>query len=283
MENAGQFFGISLLLFVSVVMLVRFGWPVLRQVLAHQERVYDGVLNHDLLLEIEPRLAVALWAGIIVASSVIVGYVVGGVLWFVIGALLGMMIPNAAIRYLAEQRRTRLNDQLVSGVTTLASAVRAGLNLVQAMELLARNSVGPIRQEFAQLLREYQMGLDLNRAMQNAANRIGLSNYRLLFTALEMHRIRGGDTGESLDRIAESVREIQRLEGKLDAMTSQGRMQARFMIVILIFIVGMLYGIEPDNFALFFTEQIGRVVLVLIAALLVTAFVWIRRIMEVDI
>ncbi|MCC7192603.1 MAG: type II secretion system F family protein [Phycisphaeraceae bacterium] len=283
MDNVGEFIGISILLFVSVAMLVRFGWPVLRQLLARQERMFDSVLNHDLLLEIEPRLAVALWAGIIVASSVIVGYIVGGILWFIIGAILGMMIPNVTIHYLAEKRRTRLDEQLVGGVTTLASGVRAGLNLIQAMELLVQNSVGPIRQEFAQLLREYQMGLDLNRAMRNTANRIGSSNYRLLFTALEMHRIRGGDSGESLDRIADSVREIQRLEGKLDALTAQGRMQARFMIVVLLAIVGMLYAIEPDNFVLLFTEQSGRIVLVLIVALLVTAFAWIRRIMEVDI
>lgn len=283
MNNVGEFIGISILLFVSVVMLVRFGWPVLRQLLARQERMFDSVLNHDLLLDIEPRLAVALWAGIIVASSVIVGYIVGGIIWFIIGAILGMMIPNVTIHYLAEKRRARLDEQLVGGVTTLASGVRAGLNLIQAMELLVQNSVGPIRQEFAQLLREYQMGLDLNRAMRNTANRIGSSNYRLLFTALEMHRIRGGDSGESLDRIADSVREIQRLEGKLDALTAQGRMQARFMIVVLIAIVGMLYAIEPDNFVLLFTEQSGRIVLVLIVALLVTAFAWIRRIMEVDI
>lgn len=283
MNNVGEFIGISVLLLVSVTMLVRFGWPVLRQLLVRQERTFDSVLNHDLLLEIEPRLAVALWAGIIIASSVIVGYIVGGIIWFIIGAILGMMIPNVTIHYLAEKRRARLDEQLVGGVTTLASGVRAGLNLIQAMELLVQNSVGPIRQEFAQLLREYQMGLDLNRAMRNTANRIGSSNYRLLFTALEMHRIRGGDSGESLDRIADSVREIQRLEGKLDALTAQGRMQARFMIVVLIAIVGMLYAIEPDNFVLLFTEQSGRIVLVLIVALLVTAFAWIRRIMEVDI
>jgi tight adherence protein B len=151
------------------------------------------------------------------------------------------------------------------------------------MELLVKNSQGPIKQEFAQLLREYQMGLDLNQAMRNAANRIGSSHYRLLFTAIEMHRQRGGDVGQSLDRIAEAIREIQRLEGKLETLTAPGRTQARMMAGISIVILGILYSIDPEGVRLLFSEPRGRIVLLVVATMMIAGFAWIRRIVAIDL
>ena len=201
----------------------------------------------------------------------------------VAGATVGALLPSAVVRHLAQKRSERLERQLVDGMTIMISAVRAGLNLGQAIELLVTNSAGPIKEEFSQLLREHQMGMDLNQAMRNASNRIGSSNYRLLFTALQMHHQRGGNLSQSLERLAESIREIQRLEGKLDAITAQGRAQARLMGLMPILIMGILYLIEPDGVRMLFTEPIGRLLLLVAVALIICSFLWIRRIMAVDI
>ena len=136
---------------------------------------------------------------------------------------------------------------------------------------------------YAQLLREYQMGVDLNQAMRNASNRIASPLYRLTFTAIEMHRVRGGNAGESLDRIAESVREIHRLEGKLDALTSQGRAQAWMMAGMAGVFIVMYYFIAPESVGLLFTNAWGRIILLAVVFLIVTGFLWIQRILDVDI
>ena len=127
------------------------------------------------------------------------------------------------------------------------------------------------------------MGLDLNQAMRNSSNRIGSPLYRLTFTAMEMHRLRGGDSAQSMDRIAESVREISRLEGKLDALTSQGRFQAIGMAVMPFVFFVMLYAIDPQGITMVFTEPMGRVLLLVVVTMIVIAFVWIRKIMSVEI
>lgn len=274
---------VSALVFVAVYTFVRYGWAWTRAFLRRQRGRYDRVLNQQLLLDIPPSVAMGLVAGCIFVTGILAASIVGGVLWFFVGAAAGALIPNIVIHHLEQKRLDRLNAQLVDGITALASGVRAGLNLVQSMELLVKNMVGPIRQEFAQLLREYQMGLDLNQAMRNTADRIGSNHYRLLFTALEMHRLRGGDMGESLDRIAESVREIQRLEGKLDALTAQGRTQAWMMAAMPIVFMVMLYAIDPTGVSLLFTEPLGRIMLLGIVAMVAVAFLWIRRILSVDI
>lgn len=274
---------ISALTFLAAYLLVRYGYAPARHWLREQVRLYDRVLRHQLLIDIDPRLAVGLKLGSVavagafglaVTHSVVVGMLCAG---------LALLAPTLIVRHLEAKRRQRLDAQLVDGLMTLAGGVRAGLNLVQAMEVLLEHHRGPIRQEFAQLLREYQMGMDLNQAMRSAANRIGSPMYRLTFTAIEMHRLRGGDTAESLDRIAESIREIQRLEGKLDALTAQGRTQAWMMAVMPVVFLALLWGIDPEGVRTLFLEPTGRLLLLVVVGLIALAFLWIRRILAVDI
>lgn len=274
---------ISALLFFSMVLGVRYGWPVLKAWLSRREVWYDTVLNQHLLLDIHPRSAMWLsFAGMMICA--LIAYAVMNLwFWFLIGAVVGGFLPALLFRHLETKRRAKLESQLIDGITSLASGVRAGLNLIQAMELLVKNGQGPIKQEIAQMLREYQMGLDFNQAMRNAANRIGSRNYRLLFTAVEMHRVRGGDAGESLDRITESIRDIQRLEGKLDAITAQGRSQAWMMAMAPFALLAMLYMIDASGVTMLFTENAGRIMLLMALALILISFLWIRSIMQVDI
>lgn len=269
--------------FTSGYLGVRYGWTYLSNWLVRQEKRYERVLVHQLLMDIKPRTVLALIGLAMFLVGLAIYLITDGLIWGIVAAFATLALPGTVVRYLEQKRRERLELQLVDGVTTLASGVRAGLNLVQAMELLVTNSAGPIKQEFSQLLREYQMGLDLNQCMRNASNRIGLQNYRLLFTAIELHRTRGGNSAESLDRIADSIREIQRLEGKLDAITAQGRSQARMMAASPLLIIVIFWSIDPQGVQSLFVEPIGRVVLLAAAALIVCGFLWIKQIMQVDI
>ncbi|MEX0741370.1 MAG: type II secretion system F family protein, partial [Phycisphaeraceae bacterium] len=199
-----------------------------------------------------------------------------------VGAAIAAMGIQMLLTHLEHKRRMHLERQIVDGITTMASGIRAGLNLVQSMDLLVQHAGGPIRQEFAQLLKEYELGIDLNRAMRHASERIGSTYYRLLFTAIEAHRQRGGDLGQSLDQIADSIREFQRLEGRLTALTAQGRSQARFMAVLPLGILFILGGIFPQETGQLLTEPVGRVILLIAGLLIAGGMVWIRRIMQVQ-
>ncbi len=269
--------------FVAVYLLVRHGIAPAKAAFARTERTYDLVLNHQLLMQTNARHAV--WATLAFAAivAVFVSLITASPFWGLVSFAALLFFPMMVFKHLREKRRQKLETQLVDGLTTLASAARAGLNLVQSFQLLVTNSTGPIQQEFAQLVREYEMGIDLNQAMRNAANRIESQTYRLTFTAIEMHRTRGGDTAQSMDRIAESIREIQRLDGKLDALTAQGRSQATMMAVMPFVFLVILYLIEPQGVTLLFTTTPGRLLLLGVAGLILLGFLWIRKILAVDL
>ncbi|MFK7788280.1 MAG: type II secretion system F family protein [Phycisphaeraceae bacterium] len=272
----------SLMLLAGIMLIVRYGFTPGKAWVDKQQLYYDRVLCRQLLLDVDPRTAVWSHIGGVVFVILIGVYLLGFLLGIVLGAV-AALVPYLIIRHLETKRRFRLEVQLVDGLASMASGVRAGLNLVQSMQLLVQNQSGPIEQEFGQILREYEMGMDLNQAMRQASDRIGSQLYRLTFTAIEMHRLRGGDSGESMDRIAESIREIQRLEGKLDAITAQGRVQANMMAAMAVVIVVMMMVIFPDDTMMLFTMTEGRIILMLAIGLVTAGYFWIRKIMQVDI
>lgn len=273
----------SVAMFCATAAAVYVGLRPLKQWVLLREAEYDLIFRRALLLDISPRV-ITFGTGM---TMVVMGMVGFTVFRHVIGAILGMaagvMIPHALIRHLRRRRLLKLESQLVAGVQTLASGVRAGLNLVQSMGLIGRDGPVPLKQEFAHLLREYEYGISLDEAMENAAERIGSSDFRLLFAALQTHRERGGDLGETLDRIAASIREIQRLEGRVKSLTAQGRATARWLGAMPVVILGIMYLIDAQGVIMLFTEPLGNVVLGAIILLTVLGFLGVKKVVSIDI
>ncbi len=273
----------SVLIFGLVVAVVLIGARPLRDLLRRREREYDLIFRRALLLDVPPRLITA-GTGLVMAVLGFLGYAIfRHVAGIIIGALLGFFLPHALIRYLRRRRLRKLEEQLVSGIQTLASGVRAGLNLVQSMTLVARDGPSPLRQEFSHLVREYEYGVSLDEAMLNAAERIASSDFRLLFSALHTHRERGGDLGVTLDRIADSIREIQRLEKQVQTLTAQGRATARWLGAMPIVIGIILYFIDDTGVKRLFTEPVGNLILAAIVVLTFLGFLWIKKVVSIDI
>ncbi len=271
-------------LFVTTAAAVVIGGRPIGALVARQERQFEAVLRGKLLLNVSPRTATVL-AGVGVLLLGGAGYLVtDSGLGAIIGLGVGVFVPSLMLHYLRRRRLRRLEGQLVAGIQTLASGVRAGLNLIQAMQLVARDASVPLRQEFRHLLREYEYGIPLEEAMENAAVRIGSGDFRLLFAALQTHRERGGNLGETLDRIAASIREIQRLESRVKTLTAQGRTTARWlgaMPVVILIILNFVMGDSPIR--LLFEDNLGKVIILTIIVLNVAGFLWIRKIVSLDI
>jgi tight adherence protein B len=100
---------------------------------------------------------------------------------------------------------------------------------------------------------------------------------------LQTHRQRGGDLGETLDRIAESIREIQRLERRVETLTAQGRATARWLGAMPLAVLAISYLVMGDQVRLLFTESAGNLILMIVLVMNLLGWLWIRKIMAVDI
>lgn len=256
----------------------------MKHVIRRQEWLYATVLQKKLLLDIRPRLVTILAVVAIVMLALIGMHIAKNPMGALLGAAAGTILPTIFLHVLRRRHLERLEKQLVPGIHTLTSGVRAGLNLVQSLQLLARDGPIPLRHEVAHLLREYEYGVPLDEAMENAALRIGSSDYRLLFAALQTHRHRGGDLGTTLERIGQSIREIQRLENRIKTLTAEGRATSRWLGAMPLVVLGIYYFlIDPVGLEAMFADTLGKLLIAAVVLLNVFGFLWIRKIMSVDI
>ena len=267
--NTSQQIVASAVLFLATAAAIRLGAKPLGALILRREQQYVRVLGGSLLLTIKPRSVTILTLAAMACLALLAYGMTFSVVAALLGMLVGVLLPTTLIRRLRTKRLNRLESQLVSGIQTLASGVRAGLNFVQAMELIAHDGPVPLRQEFAHMLREYEYGLAMEEAMNNAAVRIGSGDFRLLFSALLTHRQRGGDLGDTLDRIADSIREIQRLESRVQTLTAQGRATARALGAMPAIVLAILYFlVDKKGIVDMFTYTSGKLLLAMMLLML---------------
>lgn len=213
-------------------------------------------------------------------------------MWIVLDMLvIGLVIismfvalPWYVVRRMAEQRRVKIEDQLADSMVSLSSSIKAGLSLAQALEILAQQSPKPICQEFQQIVGEYQLGKPLERCLVETKDRLKSENFALFIAAMEASRESGGRLNETVDRIAHSVRELQRLERKVESETAQARASAFYMALAPVAILAIYYFIvDPVNTERLFVTVPGQVILSAALILNVMAYLWARQILNPDI
>jgi len=226
----------------------------------------------------------------------LVGWVAGiagtfFVFWFVLGnAVFAVLIcafllcgPWYLLRRMAERRRQKIEDQLADAMVTLASAVKAGLSLAQSLEILAAQCPKPINTEFHQMVAEYKLGKPLERVLTEAKERLKSENFALFAAALLASHESGGRLNETMERIAQSVLELQRLERKVVSETAQARKSAVYMALAPALILVAYYFVDPVNTTLLFTDLVGQMLLGLALVFNVIAYFWARVILNPDI
>lgn len=230
------------------------------------------------------RTLLVCWLGAVVGVSLVMWVGLGLPVLGLLTAMLLFCLPWYILRRLAEQRSEQIEDQLADAMVNLSSAVRAGLSLAQAMEILARQCPHPICQEFQQLYGEYQMGKTLEVVLKEAKQRLDSENFALFAAAVEASRQSGGRLNETIERIAHSVRELQRLERKIKAETASARKSAVYMALAPLGILVMYYFfLDSEATSLLFTQFAGQVILATAAVLNIIAYLWARWILSPDI
>lgn len=229
------------------------------------------------------RTWVQLWLALILAFVALLGV---GFDLFPIAILLASLFlagPWYIIRRLAKHRRERIEDQLADAMVMFSSGVRAGLSLAQCLELLAIDCPRPIKQEFSQMVGEYQMGRPLERTLEEAKERLKSENFILFAAALLASRESGGRLNETVERIAKSVVETQRLERKVNSETAQARRSAIYMAIVPPLILVAYAWLDPNNVSLLFVTFPGQLLLATAVLLNVVAYIWAHKILSPDI
>ena len=141
-----------------------------------------------------------------------------------IGALIGFLLPRFWLNRRKSGRLNAFNKQLPDTITLIANALRAGSSFLQAIELVVRESRPPISTEFSRVIREVNLGLPFEQALENMVRRVRSDDLELMATAISIQHQVGGNLAEILDSIAYTIRERVRIKGEIRTLTAQQRL-----------------------------------------------------------
>jgi tight adherence protein B len=199
------------------------------------------------------------------------------------GTILGFFLPMMLVKYYRKRRIKKFNVQLVDALQAMANAFKAGLTFPQAIEHVAREAQAPLSQEFGLFVKEVKLGVPLEEALINMGKRVGSDDLELVVVATNIARQLGGNMAEMFETISTVIRERFRLEGKIDALTSQGKLQG-WIVAAMPATLGMVLNyMRPDLMEPMMDHIFGYILVTLIAVMEALGIWIIRRIVTIDI
>jgi len=276
---------VFVLLASSVFFFALPAFQVLSQAFAQYQKRYVARSVRDLsamFLFVEPRQVVRLNLAAMLVLA-LAGAWVGGPPCAALAAVAGFFAPAAAIAAYRRRRVRRFDAQLTEALQQMANALRAGQTLQQAIDHAGRDAQRPLSEEFGLLVKEVKLGVPVDEALAAMANRVRSEDLELVATSAGIARQLGGNLAEMFDAIGATIRERFRLEGKIAALTSQGKLQGMIVASLPLLVGLFLDGYRPDLVAPMFQTAYGYVLVAAVVVLQAAGFVTIRRIVAVDI
>ncbi len=178
-----------------------------------------------------------------------------------IAAGAGLILPTIVIKNLDGRRRKRFQAQLLDALMILSSSLKGGLSLLQSIEAMIEEMSPPISQEFSLLLRENKMGVPLDESLQRLNRRMRSEVLALIVTAISVARETGGELPQIFTRLTYSIRETNKLQGKIAALTVQGKLQGAIMSLLPIAFAALVYSLNPGFFDIMLRSDLGRLLL----------------------
>jgi tight adherence protein B len=247
-------------------------------------------------LKLKPSEFLAIWAGSIIGVPLLFIVLSLGLpalrspLALVIGAFIGFLLPRFWLGRRKAGRLGSFNKQLPDTITLLANGLRAGSSFLQAVELVVRESRPPMSTEFSRVIREVNLGLPFEQAMENMVRRVRSEDLELMATAINIQHTVGGNLAEILDSIAFTIRERIRIKGEIRTLTAQQRLSGYVVGFLPIGLAGFLFVAAPNFMEPMFQKPpealglpLGVVILFMGGFMMFLGFLLIRRIVDIEV
>ena len=160
----------------------------------------------------------------------IAGLIIGGMVTFA-----GIKIPLIFIQSMYEKRCKKVVDQMLDGMTIMANGTKAGNPPSVAMERVIENIKGPLSQEFKLVKSKERLGMSFEEALVEMSERVPEPDVQMFVMSVNILKETGGKIDQTFETINKTIRERQKLEKKISAMTSQGITQGVIISIIPFF------------------------------------------------
>jgi len=174
-----------------------------------------------------------------------------------IGVFIGLRTPAFVLNSMKASRGRKIDTQLMDGLILLSNCLRSGLDVVQGFEMVSKDLMPPISDEFALVIKNYQLGMSFEKALGVMEDRVDSKMLAYMIRAIVLQRQMGGNLTKVFERIVVDIREESKLEEKTKAMTAQQKIQSIVVGIMPWVMVGVMFMFQPDTMIKFYGSPLG--------------------------
>jgi tight adherence protein B len=222
-------------------------------------KLSEELMKADLKLRVSEY--VILVVGLIVLSCLVLIIRFRNPVLALVGIPIGYFLPGFFLKFRQRRRLKAFNNQLGDTIVLLSNALKAGYSFAQAMATISKSASPPMSDEFGRAVREMNLGVSVDDALQHMVKRIESEDFDLMVTAVQIHRVVGGNLAEILDTIAFTIRERIRIQGEIRTLTAQARASGYIITGLPFALALILTFISPSYITPLFHEWLGYILI----------------------
>lgn len=232
-------------------------------------------------------LKVSEYAAILLGLFVLFTVGVTAITLFVPGGIAAGLFAVLFVEFMISRRASKriaeFNQQLPEALHMMSTSLQSGFGIMEAMRTVAREMDEPLAKEFQKILDETLAGGTFEKSVARLAERIDSMEMRIVTQALAVHREVGGNLGEILGQVAETMREREELRRHVKALTSQERSSSMIIAALPLLVVGMFMIMAPELIQSLWETTAGHIMIAVSLTLQVTGFLLMRRVMNIEV
>jgi tight adherence protein B len=187
-----------------------------------------------------------------------------GYSWYVaigIGFAVGFGLPRWLLGFTIKRRKKAFTREFANAIDVIVRGVKAGLPLNECLKIIANESGEPVGPEFKQILEGMKVGVTLEDALKKMYDRMPIPEVNFFQIVLTIQQKTGGNLSEALGNLSGVLRDRKRLQGKIQALSSEAKASAGIIGSLPIIVMALVYLTTPDYIALLFTDRFGNFLL----------------------
>jgi tight adherence protein B len=196
---------------------------------------------------------------------------------------LSLFAAPAVLNFMASRRKRKFEQQLPDMLQLLSGTLRAGYSMMQGVEAVSQEITEPMGRELRRVVTEARLGRPLEESLDAVADRMGSNDFAWATMAIRIQREVGGNLSELLMTVGETMTQRERLRRDVKALTAEGRMSAYVLGILPIGLGLAMYTLNPDYMSLLWEDGIGQGLLAGGVMLMLGGFVWMSKIVKIEI
>ncbi len=195
-------------------------------------------------------------------------------------AVTAFVCPIAIMRYMREQKMTKLLHQLPDALDLMARGLRVGHPLNTSIGAVAREMPDPIGTEFGIVFDQVNFGDDLTDAIQELAERVDIEDVNYFAASIGIQHGTGGDLATVIQTLARVIRGRISMRRKILAISSEGRLTCWFLSALPVVIFSFTSASTPQYYGGVFDDPLFKPMAIAVVAFTILNFLILRKLVR---